>query len=1775
MTIREQDSSLDRAVRLFRFLQEVQKLRNRPVRSVENYEKVIWLGDIPADPAVEVCRCEPETDSFEPLLTIDRVLSEPAPEPPELVAEWLGDVDVADPESDPRPMEPGVTEGGVARFGDDPGLVASYNGWRGEWDRWASIEVVALRIRELYADIFKIGEQVAASPEELEFVAAVGHLAWIGPDGRAISRHVLTAPVEVRFDEVSGRLSVVPNEDFDGLDLEVDMIDSSGRPDGEWIAGIREASEEYEAHVLDTGELDPLLQRFANVLSPDAVYESEKERGAARNNPVVTFAPALVLRRRTNAGLVHVFETIENQLADSGSVPLGVMQLIGVVEADEDADRDAIPSTTEVFLPLAANRQQLEIIDRVDRSNHTVVQGPPGTGKTHTIANLLSHLLATGRRVLVTAQTDRALREIQEKLPAEIAELAVSVVGRNRADLTDLRVAVEAIANHAAAYDASEAKVSIEGSETELDDLRRRRSKLESKLIKSRESETTEKTYLGHVGTLAQIAQQHAAAVGQHGWITRFDPDTAIECPIRNSEAQELLGLLRSPLIAEFGTEAARALPGPSVDPDRFEALVATERENNEIAQTYADLESHPAYAVVAELPTDERDGLKERVGALAKTAATLSDRHEQWMLSALAEILAGRPELWDHRNRELRTRLDGVKATVDRLGPSPNVDIDGAHAELVGPAEDLADHLAQGGRLGGIVKPKAVRRAQPLFDQVRVDGVAPRTEEQVRRFLDWVAAERELDAIEKLWPADVDIPIEDTHLERWAWNETETNQLKRVMDLAAALQEEEEQLVALGIPVPDWSDLESVSTFGSVVDASVAQERAVEATEPLVELQRELGVTRRKRNTAVVTAGLADAADERNVVAYREACHQLEQLVEVRALIDRRDDFLQTLGSGASKLTDALSGSCDDSIWDQRVGSLEQAWAWARVGVWVDNETAGDINATQRRVSVNEDATRRTITELTSSLAWEHAVGRLGQREREALNAYALAVRQLGKGTGRYAAHRRAEARKALRECRSAVPAWIMPLYRIAETLEIDADIFDVVIIDEASQAGLESTFLQYIAKKIVVVGDHHQVSPSGIGVEHQKLIDLTKQYLYDIEPINMWQDPRVSLFDLARIKYGNLITLREHFRCVPEIIGFSNAIVYEPDRVPLIPLRQFGTDRLEPIKLTYVADGYEKGTKNKINPPEADAVVDAIVACCSDPQYEGKSMGVISLTGKVQADYVERALLERLGPREFKSRELRCGDASSFQGSERDVVFLSMVAAPSDGRRMAALTSMTFVQRFNVAASRARDQMWLFHSVSLDELTNRDDMRFALLDYCTRVALSSPADEGGPSPVVSDIDVVPPFDSLFEQHVYNKIVRRGYSVIPQLSIYGYRIDLVAVGGHARFAIECDGDSWHGAAAYETDLARQRELERVGWQFFRVRASAFYRDPDEALSLLWGELTALGVHPSRAAMVPEAVLLGRAEEEEVDADPPSAVGHQPMGEFDDWLDDSSTGEPDLDSVPPGEGDERERQDDARTDFHRSSVTEIEPGPDRPQDSAVETASALVEDDAAADARSVSTDPRPMDSQNEHDSVRIGSVRTNIGETASDGARPSSDNAVEAARLHAFDVLEPYRSWDGSGFENPRTARPTAVAEGLSEIVAVEGPVAADRAYRLYVKAAGFDRVTDPVRRHLNRGLHTLRGQIDQDEFQNPLTNWPQRVLRLPGTPSTVVRRLGQRDLYEVPLNEIAALIDLLAEKSGPLTDEATMRAVLDIYGLSRLTPKVAEYLGAAARLRV
>jgi very-short-patch-repair endonuclease len=1715
-------SRLDRAVRLFEFLARAQQSAVSAPRTLDRYDEVAWARDLPRHPAVHFAHWDGQPEPGDEVGHIDRLDRVRPPEPGEVVARWLtGDLDdpdnapelaaeISEPDEDGNPV--------VFRLADRPEVQDAYHRWLTGWESWAERERTEKPVRDAYGQLFSMQAEAASNPEEKELVLAVGCLVWKPADHPAVRRHLITVPVTIDLDPVSGTLHINAVESVDPVRVELDMLDSY-LTRSRHISEVRESARTYANHPLHLTAISELLQRVANSLDPDAGYaETDKPGTGAPVYPEVTLAPAVVLRRR-NHGLVEVLERIREQLIQSEVVPEGIVPLVDPDHRPAVA-ADATPGALvavddEVYLPLPVNQKQREILQKVDRHAQTLVQGPPGTGKTHTAAALLSHLLAQGKRVLVTAQTDRALKEVRAKLPEAIRPLSVAVVGASREDMADLKVAVNTISQRAIDFDPDESDLSIERHLDAIDRLRRRRIELHRRIVDVRSAEVTKHDQAPYYGTLAAIASAHRADESRYGWIRPWAPAEPADLPpLTAAEFGEWLELLRDERLTADEGPSRDTLPDPVTltPPADFAAAVAAESRARAAYDSYGAGRQHPAFAAVRAMPPDARAALQQELHRLADTADDLARRQEAWMSQALADVVSGRPQVWLDRAAQLRQLADQVQPHVKFLGITEVTTTSPDTAALVSLAQHLRQHLVAGGKIKlaadgapalGVLAAKPVKAARDLFTHVRVNGGPPVTVQTIDAFLAWTEATRLLVALDRAWPTSVTIPPEDTFSERLTWHVTELSQLQRVLALGQALAEQERRLAASRLPRPQWANLAAVRAYAGLVDAAAAEDHLT-ATRAAVDVAAApVAALVHEPSASSALIALVKAVADRDVDGYAVSVHRITRLMAVRTLVRRRDELGSRVRAGAPRLHDAVNATSCDGAWDERIAPWDGAWAWAVTGAWLAARQVADLNGLQSEISEVERTIRRHVEELAAARAWRHAASpdRITGSARANLQQYGQLVRALGKGTGKYAHMRRAEIRQAMDRCRPSVPVWIMPIYRIAEQLQVQPDMFDVVIVDEASQAGLAATFLQYLAPKIVVIGDDKQVSPTAVGIDQQHLRDLAAQYLYDDPYQASWLDPKRSLFDEAKMRFAGLIPLTEHRRCVPEIINFSNRIAYEPENIRLIPVRQYGADRLEPIKPVLVKNGYVRGTTNKINPPEAEVIAEQIAACVEDPRYDGLTFGVISLQGQHQAKYIQRLLLERLDPAEWDRRDLRCGDSADFQGSERDVMFLSMVTAMEPGTRIGAATTDMYVQRYNVAASRAKDQMWVFHSVHLNDLGNPDDMRHQLLDYCYGVA-SRPAEYEGavlPAEVPEDRRVAP-FDSLFEQRVHNRLVGRGFTVVPQYEAIGYSIDLVVVGPHSRLAIECDGDTWHGPDRYEADMARQRELERCGWEFFRIPESAFVVDQASVLQDLWAVLERRGIRPS--GWVEPAEHVAPTELESPDNEPVAATDEAveftapAMVEFEP-LDKGS--EPfEEDSTLPGEPD----------DFPLS--------------------------DTGVDSWVTTEDFRPVDSE--------------------------TSPPLISSRFADSLQLKTYATCPG-GAPRPAEPAPAGMREALLGIVECEGPVLGERLQTAYVRAAGGQRVTRAAASAINKVISAAvrSGLLVQDNPLNEAGIQP-RTYRLPTQPPAVPRVLGPRALGEVPPAELATVMTHHARDLGWSDPELIYRATLQTYGRKALT---------------
>lgn len=1470
---------LKSTIGLAEYLRDLVRSARSPVRDISKLTDIVWLGDV-VDHA-PVASGRDDADEFTGVLALHYVSQEPAPRAPGGLRDRLDPAQVNDP-SGPEPhLRPAAGESGApARETQD-----AFEAWISEWRAWAERRRDVAPVQELHERLTRFARTTAEQDDAFEVVLAIGLVTWKTADGKEIFRHLVTRSARITVDKAA-RIIVALDPDS-ALRLEDrEFLSEEQEYRHDRVSGVHDRIAESPQHPLAPA-VAGLIEEWADLAldfpvrysaewqvpqeDADSAAEDRKassskgssSTGAVDNEPtacIVTLAPAIILRPRNTNAVADVYDRIIADLnRPEARVPLGLAQLVAPLEAHERAGWNRSPRRwplaelrDDPLFPLPTNAEQRAVLDRLGPNTAVVVQGPPGTGKTHTIANLTAALVAQGQRVLVTSQKDQALSVLRDLIPAPVRDMCVLLATGDRTiGPSALERTLTALSERAATMDADRLDEQTHDLRRRYHALLRRRDQLQEEIRVLRVVEATvHRPAPGYQGTLVELDRAVARNRARHGWMPQPPAGCPGELPLGAGQFGRLRDLLRTVELDQYGRRD-QWFPDPQavLAPEVFARLLSRID-----ARAGASGPLSPAGERIARLSVPSLTKI-QRLVAGADTCLNqigLDPRARRrpagdWRPKAISDTLAGRnTRIWQRLADTLAT-VEHSLAAVDYLGsvtlPS-NLSAEEL-AEFLGAARDWRAHLRDGGRPRSWFPAGAQSRVRPLLARCSVEGVTPdpTSETHLSTIVSMLEITTTANEIDALWrSAQVPAVSGDLtyRLERYA---ERARGLAQVSRFAAVLEQLERELLGHEVRV-HLNSMDSWDAFTAAI--STARER----------IHLEADVRARDALAAALTApqgsapapeaeALHAAVHARNPAAYSAAyqdyataAREYEDVVQMSAL-----------GHELHAVHRALARSLADDPHNQRwddLSGVARAWAWAVAARYADSVRAGGReHELDDELGVVQARLLATTGELAGAEGWRRCLGRLDRRQRQALAQLRSHLTAVGTGDGRYAARARAAARDAMTVARGAVPVWIMPLYQVVDTLPAEPDSFDVVIVDEASQVGLDGLFLLWLAPRVIVVGDDKQCVPSFGGGEHQRFYDHLDEYLAEIarSDRDMFK-PGMNLYELLSARFPDTVRLTEHFRSMPEIIGWSSRQFY---RETLTPLRQFGADRLEPLRVEYVDGAYQEGREERIrNPAEAKQIVAKVVELLRDPRYDRRSFGIITLQGTAQAPLIEQLIAQSVdAPTRLKHR-IRVGRPADFQGDERDVILLSMVAVTP----AKMLRSLNDQRRFNVAATRARDQMWLFSSVRPDRLKS-EDLRFSLLTY---MSTPLPATVRMMVPDLAEVTGErehPAFDSLFEQRVFRRIRERGYVVAPQISVGAKRIDLVVYGETTQLAVECDGDSWHDSVEQQRqDIHRERELIRAGWKFWRIRESAFVRDPDEALSSLWTTLAARGITP-------------------------------------------------------------------------------------------------------------------------------------------------------------------------------------------------------------------------------------------------------------------------------------------------------------------------------------
>ena len=1304
-------------------------------------------------------------------------------------------------------------------------------------------------VRKLFDTLYNKYLVLDRDSDSLELVVANGLVKVPNED---IYYPILLKKVNFSIDTEKNIISItdVSDNDFITQELYLNFLAEIENINLDNVFYLEDKILENNIHPISKNDtIKDFFREFIHNLNPRAQFIEDIRKDNKENIITIEWKPILFIRKKDD-GKVEAINNIIKDIENGGEIPEYLSELVGVI----GSDKRTIEQVPDILFTKETNNEQVEIIKSLYSHRAVVVQGPPGTGKTHTIANLLGHFLAEGKNVLITSQTKKALDVLKEKIPTDIQDLCISMLDD---DSSDLGNSVESISEKLGYLNLENLKNECEEIENQRNELKEDIKNIKRKIFNIKYQESHPIIYNNESITLKEAGEflrKNQRELDRIPGVVSSD----VPCPINNEnlaflksgykksvskeEEKEIeLGLNK---LSDFWTleEFREILENKKDIVSKLNLLLKNRKyhiDNNLFYiddKTIIDLDKFKNYLDIDKI--------------IPKDLKVIEDWKKE---VCIAGSDAGDKKIWSNFIRDIRKLYDLTNMTKDQLFKKNIVykDID------ISTAQKLITALKKGIEKPGFFFKHRLRKARrEISDKVTINNKILETlydcnvaleyinlielrentkntwnilmvgniltdeindnknlykqlysyAEQMEYLLNWYERDKKL-FLHK---------IEEAGFVKTNINKTENssicaNEINQILDFIPTLEE----LISIGKVALGYREIDM---------------KLGEYLEKIENLIKDLSPLGKEIENAV----LNEDTDK-----YSKTLEKLKVLSEKEVLYKKYKDLLHNVKAVANSWGEEL----ENGLFNEKIENIYNVWRYKQISQKLKELAEKPYFNLQADILEKTEELKKLTIDLVTKKAWYNIIKFLEEKDNlaisQALKGWKQTVQKIGKGTGKNTNIHKKNAKEKMLLCQKVVPAWIMPLNKVFDTLNPVENKFDIVIIDEASQSDISSLILLYMAKKIIIVGDDKQVSPSDVGVNIDKINMFRRKYIKGKVANDDLYGIRASLYSIVSTTFQP-ISLREHFRSVPEIIGYSNKTSYDNQ---ILPLRDSNSSILKPAIIDYKVNG-KRDEKSKINRVEAETIVSLIEACLAMKEYKNSTFGVISLLGDEQAELIQDLIVKRIPATEIENHKILCGNSASFQGDERDIMFISLVDSSEENKSLRLVgegVEGAIRKRYNVAISRAKDQLWIVHSIDKNNL-KEGDLRKELFEYIDSLKENNFEKTSIENTTISD----------FENEVARHLSEKNYTIKQKWRVGSYDIDMVAIYDDKKIAIECDGKTLnHTEEEVIANLEEQEILERCGWEFIRVRASEYFRNPEKAIKDLIIQLDDKGIYPN------------------------------------------------------------------------------------------------------------------------------------------------------------------------------------------------------------------------------------------------------------------------------------------------------------------------------------
>jgi hypothetical protein len=334
---------------------------------------------------------------------------------------------------------------------------------KGPWTAWSDSEKKVKKAKSIYDKFFTLHHSIASGTLQrpLELIWGIGLFSWKNPVSGLVYHPLIEIPVELSINQATAAISISPIGRAPKI---AENLVASFAEDGattfllsaaKVLDGYLQASRFLSP--FDNGSYEQLLHLAATEISPNGEFRASKGNGSGQDHEptdhlVVIDSWAIYARPRSESYLIQDLKRQREALTNHAAAGKPLPGFAKKIVRDEKSEPPPLPPVPDgrplevrtgddtFFLPKAFNEDQIAILSKLEQSDQdgAVVQGPPGTGETHTIANLVCHYMATGRRVLVTSHTEGALTVLRDQIPEAMRNLTVSLLTNEREGIEQL-----------------------------------------------------------------------------------------------------------------------------------------------------------------------------------------------------------------------------------------------------------------------------------------------------------------------------------------------------------------------------------------------------------------------------------------------------------------------------------------------------------------------------------------------------------------------------------------------------------------------------------------------------------------------------------------------------------------------------------------------------------------------------------------------------------------------------------------------------------------------------------------------------------------------------------------------------------------------------------------------------------------------------------------------------------------------------------------------------------------------------------------------------------------------------------------------------------------------------------------------------------------------------------------------------------------------------------------------------------------------------------------